>query len=297
MQLYDPYDYPLYRPPSEAYSLILQVTIGCSYNRCVFCGMYQTKKFRIKPIETIKTELAMFAAHYHHIDKVFLADGDALSAPTEFLITVLDAIAAIVPQCKRVSCYATHLNIRQKSPEELKQLASKGLTLLYLGVESGDNETLKFIRKGTTAQELIKLSHKVRDAGIELSATFILGINGAERDNTQHAIKTGEIISQMYLTYVGLLTLRLEDGSYLTKAAAEGKYTIVGIEEVVRELKIILENIHTEQMAAPVIFRSNHASNFLTLKGTLPQDKDILLEQVNRVLERGIYPEHQKYYL
>ena len=239
----------------------------------------------------------MFAAHYHHIDKVFLADGDALSAPTEFLITVLDAIAAIVPQCKRVSCYATHLNIRQKSPEELKQLASKGLTLLYLGVESGDDETLKFIRKGTTAQELIKLSHKVRDAGIELSATFILGINGAERDNTQHAIKTGEIISQMYLTYVGLLTLRLEDGSYLTKAAAEGKYTIVGIEEVVRELKIILENIHTEQMAAPVIFRSNHASNFLTLKGTLPQDKDILLEQVNRVLERGIYPEHQKYYL
>ena len=295
--LYDPYDYPLYRPPSEAYSLILQVTLGCSYNRCVFCGMYQTKKFHIKPIETVKRELAMFTEHYRRVDKVFLADGDALTAPTEYLVAVLDAIAAIIPQCKRVSCYATHLNIRQKSPEELKLLASKRLTLLYLGVESGDDETLKFIRKGTTAAELIKLSHKVKDAGIELSATFILGINGAERDNTLHAVKTGEIISKMYLTYAGLLTLRLEDGSYLTKAAAEGKYTIVGIEEIVKELKLILENIRVEEMTAPVIFRSNHASNFLTLKGTLPQDRDAMLAQVNRVLERGVYPEHQKYYL
>ena len=295
--LYDPYDYPLYRPPSEAYSLILQVTLGCSYNRCVFCGMYQTKKFHIKPIETVKQELVMFAEHYRRVDKVFLADGDALTAPTEYLAAVLDAIADVIPQCKRVSCYATHLNIRQKSPEELKLLTSKGLTLLYLGVESGDDETLKFIRKGTTAAELIKLSHKVKDAGMELSATFILGINGAERDNTQHAIKTGEIISKMYLTYAGLLTLRLEDGSYLTKAAAEGKYTVVGIEEVVRELKLILENIHIKKMTAPVIFRSNHASNFLTLKGTLPQDRDAMLAQVNRVLERGVYPEHRKYYL
>ena len=239
----------------------------------------------------------MFAEHYRRVDKVFLADGDALTAPTEYLVAVLDAIDAVVPQCKRVSCYATHLNIRQKSPEELRILASKGLKLLYLGVESGDDETLKFIRKGTTAAELITLSHKVKDAGMELSATFILGINGAERDNTQHAIKTGEIISKMYLTYAGLLTLRLEDGSYLTKAAAEGKYTIVGIEEIVKELRLILENIHVEEMTAPVIFRSNHASNFLTLKGTLPQDRDAMLAQVNRVLERGVYPEHQKYYL
>ena len=297
MQLYDPYDYPLYRPPSEAYSLILQVTLGCSYNRCVFCGMYQTKQFRIKPIETIQQELTMLAEQHRHIDKVFLADGDALSAPTEFLVAVLDAIAVTIPQCKRVSCYATHLNIRQKSPEELRLLASKGLTLLYLGVESGDDETLKFIRKGTTAAELIRLSHKVKDAGMELSATFILGINGQERDNTQHAIKTGEIITKMAVTYVGLLTLRLEDGSYLTKAAAEGRYTVVGIEEIVKELKLILENIRTDEMTAPVIFRSNHASNFLTLKGTLPQDRDAMLEQVNKVLERGVYPRHRKYYL
>ena len=295
--LYDPYDYPLYRPPSEAYSLILQVTLGCSYNCCVFCGMYQTKKFHIKPIETVRQELAMFAEHYRRVDKVFLADGDALTAPTEYLVAVLDAIDAVIPQCKRVSCYATHLNIKQKSTAELRLLASKGLKLLYLGVESGDDETLKFIRKGTTAAELITLSHKVKDAGMELSATFILGINGAERDNTQHAIKTGEIISKMYLTYAGLLTLRLEDGSYLTKAAAEGKYTVVGLEEIVKELKLILENIHVEEMTAPVIFRSNHASNFLTLKGTLPQDRDAMLAQVNRVLERGVYPEHQKYYL
>lgn len=295
--MYDPYDYPLYRPPSEAYSLILQVTIGCSYNRCVFCGMYQTKKFHVKPIETVKEELAMFAEQYRHVDKAFLADGDALTAPTAFLVEVLDAIAAVFPQCRRVSCYATHLNLRRKTPEELKLLALKGLTLLYLGVESGDDETLAFIRKGATAGEIVNLSQKVKEAGMELSATFILGINGQGRDNTQHAIKTGEIISKMYLTYAGLLTLRLEDGSYLTEAAAQGKYKVVGIEEIVKELKIILEHIHVDEMQAPVIFRSNHASNFLTLKGTLPQDRDAMLDQVNRVLKKGVYPTHRKYYL
>lgn len=295
--LYDPYDYPLYRPPSEAYSLILQVTIGCSYNRCVFCGMYQTKQFRIKPLETIRQELTVFAQRYGHIDKVFLADGDALAAPVDFLTEVLDAIAAILPQCRRVSCYATHLNIKKKTPDELKRLASKGLKLLYLGVESGDDETLKFIGKGTTAAEIIKLSYKVKEAEMELSATFILGINGQERDYTQHAVKTGEIISKMYLTYAGLLTLQLEDGSRLTEAAALGKFTAVNIEEIVKELKLILENIRTNEMSGSVIFRSNHASNFLTLKGTLPQDRDTMLNQVNSVLEKGVFLTNRLYHL
>ncbi|MGP1457740.1 MAG: radical SAM protein [Treponema sp.] len=294
---YDPYDYPLYRPPSEAYSIIVQVTLGCSYNHCAFCAMYSAKKFRIKPIETIRSELRQFAAEYRHVDKVFLADGDALTAPTDFLAAVLDAVAEFLPQTKRVSCYATYLNIRDKSPEELRLLASKGLKLLYLGVESGDDETLKFIKKGTTAKEIIELSHKVRDAGMELSATFILGINGKERDNTRHAAKTGEIISRMSLSYAGLLTLQLEEGSYLSKLAAEGKYTPVELEEIVKELKIILENVRPDQMRSPVIFRSNHASNFLMLRGTLPHDRDAMLTQVNAILEKGVYPTGRKYFL
>ena len=294
--LYDSYDYPLYRPPSEAYSLILQITLGCSHNGCVFCGMYQSKKFHVKSIEQVKQEMEMFATRYAHIDKIFLADGNALTASTDFLAEVLDYIKIKFPKCERVSCYATHIDIRKKSLEELQLLSSKGLTLLYIGVESGDDETLRFIRKGATAQEMITLSKKVKDANMKLSATFILGINGQERDNTQHAIKTGEIISKMYLDYVGLLTLRLEEGSYLTSLAAEGKYTTVGIEEVVRELKLILENIHPEEISQEIIFRSNHASNFLTLKGTLPQDRDAMLKKVKEVIEIGEYPVQRKYY-
>ncbi len=294
--IFDSYDYPLYRPPSEAYSLILQITLGCSHNGCVFCGMYQSKKFHVKSIEQVKQEMDMFATRYAHIDKIFLADGNALTASTDFLVEVLDYIKIKFPKCERVSCYATHIDIRKKSLEELQLLSSKGLTLLYVGVESGDDETLRFIRKGATAQEMIDLSKKVKDANMKLSATFILGINGQERDNTQHAIKTGEIISKMYLDYVGLLTLRLEEGSYLTSLAAEGKYTTVGIEEVVRELKLILENIHPEEISQEIIFRSNHASNFLTLKGTLPQDRDAMLKKVKEVIEIGEYPIQRKYY-
>ncbi|AYV92803.1 radical SAM protein [Fusobacterium necrophorum subsp. funduliforme] len=294
--IFDSYDYPLYRPPSEAYSLILQITLGCSHNGCVFCGMYQSKKFHVKSIEQVKQEMDMFATRYAHIDKIFLADGNALTASTDFLAEVLDYIKIKFPKCERVSCYATHIDIRKKSLEELQLLSSKGLTLLYIGVESGDDETLRFIRKGATAQEMITLSKKVKDANMKLSATFILGINGQERDNTQHAIKTGEIISKMYLDYVGLLTLRLEEGSYLTSLAAEGKYTTVGIEEVVRELKLILENIHPEEISQEIIFRSNHASNFLTLKGTLPQDRDAMLKKVKEVIEIGEYPVQRKYY-
>ncbi|AVQ21097.1 B12-binding domain-containing radical SAM protein [Fusobacterium necrophorum] len=294
--IFDSYDYPLYRPPSEAYSLILQITLGCSHNGCVFCGMYQSKKFHVKSIEQVKQEMDMFATRYAHIDKIFLADGNALTASTDFLVEVLDYIKIKFPKCERVSCYATHIDIRKKSLEELQLLSSKGLTLLYIGVESGDDETLRFIRKGATAQEMITLSKKVKDANMKLSATFILGINGQERDNTQHAIKTGEIISKMYLDYVGLLTLRLEEGSYLTSLAAEGKYTTVGIEEVVRELKLILENIHPEEISQEIIFRSNHASNFLTLKGTLPQDRDAMLKKVKEVIEIGEYPVQRKYY-
>ena len=295
--LYDSYDYPLYRPPSEAYSLILQITLGCSNNGCVFCGMYQSKYFHIKSIEEIKMEMDMFATRYSHIDKIFLADGNALTAPTEFLVEILEYIKIKFPKCERVSCYATHIDIRKKSLEELQLLSSKGLKLLYLGVESGDDETLRFIRKGATAQNMIDLSKKVKDANMKLSATFILGINGQEKDNTEHAIKTGELISKMYLDYVGLLTLRLEEGSYLTKLAAEGKYTLVELEEVVRELKLILENIKTEEIPQEIIFRSNHASNFLTLKGTLPQDRDKMLEKVKQVIQQGEYPKQRKYYL
>jgi len=166
--MYDLYDFPLYRPPSEAYSLIIQITLGCSHNRCTFCSMYKDKKFVIKPIE----------------------DGDALVVPTDILVQVLDYIKEVFPECKRVSIYGTAIAIHQKSVEDLKKLYEKGLTLVYLGVESGDDEALKFIKKGIKAEKIVELSKKIMSAGIDLSITLIAGLLGKYQDNKMHAINT-----------------------------------------------------------------------------------------------------------
>lgn len=283
----DLYDFPLYRPPSEAYSLIIQITLGCSHNRCTFCSMYRTKKFQIKSIEQIKQEIDTFRQIYkfRDIDKIFLADGDALVVPTKILVEVLDYIKQVFPECKRVSVYGTAIAIHNKSIEDLKLLYSKGLNLVYLGVESGDDDALKFIRKGVNSQKIVELSKKIMSTGIDLSITLIAGLLGKGRDNKNHAINTGKIISEISPKYASILNLRLYEGTELYDMMLKNEYDYLEGIEVLKEMKMILENIDENIVSRKIIFRANHASNYLNLKGDLPDDKERLIKEIDYAIE------------
>lgn len=285
--MYDLYDFPLYRPPSEAYSLIIQITLGCSHNRCTFCSMYKDKKFVIKPVEEIKKEIDTFRAIYKNrpVDKIFLADGDALIVPTKILAEILDYIKLVFPECQRVSVYGTAIAIHQKSTDELKLLYEKGLTLVYLGVESGDNEALKFIKKGIKAEKIVELSKKIMNTGIELSITLIAGLMGKYQDNKNHAINTAKIIQEIAPKYASILNLRLYEGTELYKLMQEGKYDYLEGVEVLKEMKLTLASMDREKFTRKVIFRANHASNYLNLKGNLPDDIDRMIAEIDNAIE------------
>ena len=285
--MYDLYDFPLYRPPSEAYSLIIQITLGCSHNRCTFCSMYKDKKFVIKPIEDIKSDIDAFRALYKNrpVEKIFLADGDALVVPTDILVQVLDYIKEVFPECKRVSIYGTAIAIHQKSMEDLKKLYEKGLTLVYLGVESGDDEALKFIKKGIKAEKVVELSKKIMSAGIDLSITLIAGLLGKYQDNKMHAINTAKIITDISPKYASILNLRLYEGTELYDLMQQGKYDYMEGIEVLKEMKLVLSSMDTSKITSPIIFRANHASNYLNLKGNLPEDIPRMIKEIDYAIE------------
>lgn len=285
--MYDLYDFPLYRPPSEAYSLIIQVTLGCSHNRCSFCSMYKEKKFIIKPIEEIKKDIDSFRAFYKSkkVEKIFLADGDALVVPTKILVEILDYIKKVFPECQRVSIYGTAIAIHQKSVEELKLLYEKGLTLVYLGVESGDDDALKFIKKGIKAERIVELSKKIMSTGIDLSITLIAGLMGKFQDNRNHAINSAKIISDISPKYASILNLRLYEGTELYELMQKGEYDYLEGVEVLKEMRLILSSIKVEEITSPIIFRANHASNYLNLKGNLPEDIPRMIAEIDYVIE------------
>ncbi len=283
------YDFPLYRPPSEAYSLIIQITLGCSHNRCTFCSMYKDKKFIIKPIDEIKKEIDTFRQIYKNrmIEKIFLADGDALVVPTNTLAEILDYIKLVFPECKRVSIYGTAIAINNKSIEDLKLLYSKGLTLVYLGVESGDDDALKFIKKGVTNKKVVELCKKIMSTGIDLSITLIAGLLGKGRDNTMHAINSAKTIVDISPKYASILNLRLYEGTELYEMMKNKQYDYLDGVDVLKEMKLMLETIkqHSDEIKKPIIFRANHASNYLNLKGDLPQDIDRMIKEIDYAIE------------
>ena len=285
--MFDLYDFPLYRPPSEAYSLIIQITLGCSHNKCSFCSMYKEKKFVIKPIEDIKSDIDAFRAMYKNrsVEKIFLADGDALVVPTEILVQVLDYIKEVFPECKRVSIYGTAIAIHQKSVEDLKKLYEKGLTLVYLGVESGDNDTLKFIKKGIRAERVVELAKKIQDTGIDLSITLIAGLMGKFQDNKMHAINSAKIITDISPKYASILNLRLYEGTELYDLMQQGKYDYLEGVEVLKEMRLVLSSIDPSKITKPIIFRANHASNYLNLKGNLPEDIPRMIAEIDNAIE------------
>ncbi len=269
----------VYRPPSEANSLIIQATIGCSQNTCTFCGMYKDERFVIRPEEAVLNDLREMSVHSDYIFKVFFADGDALIIPTATLVTYLDAVKALYPNCKKIGLYASPKSIQTKTPEDLALLRSKGLTIAYLGLESGSDRILKNIKKGVTAKEMIACTHKLKTAGILTSVTVINGLGGRQYME-EHAVETGKVLTAMGADYIGLLTLTLEVGTPLYEDYREGRFTLLTSREVLLEIRKMIE--HTSSPGT--VFRSNHASNYVALRGTFDEDKDKLLNILDFVL-------------
>ncbi len=276
------------RPPSEAYSILLQVTLGCSHNKCTFCGSYKDKRFTIKDDDVILSDILFASRYMKRQDRVFLMDGDALIIPQKRLVWILDKIREYLPWVKRVGAYANAKSIRMKTDDELRTLKEKGLGILYLGVETGDPDLLKEINKGTSADNLIKQGKRVRQAGIKLSVTVLLGIAGRER-SLRHAKATGELLSAMDPDYVGALTVMLIPGTPLHRDYVEGRFQLPDERELLLELREMIA--HTNLTRG--LFFSNHASNYLPIKARLPKGKQAALEQIDAALrgEIGLRPE------
>ncbi len=271
------------RPPSEAFSILLQVTLGCSHNKCTFCGTYKDKRFTIKDERIILSDILFASKYMKRQDRVFLMDGDALIIPQKRLLWILQSIKEHLPWVKRVGAYANAKSIKMKSDEELEQLRSLGLGILYLGVESGDDETLRKINKGTTAANLIAMGRRVRNAGMKLSVTVLLGIAGIER-SLIHAKATGDLLTAMDPNYVGALTVMLIPGTPLFEEARRGQFVLPDERQLLLELKEMISNTNLTRG----LFFSNHASNYLPVKARIPGGKEEALAMIDKAIRGEI---------
>jgi len=276
------YDYPLYRPPSEASSLIFQVTLGCSFNQCSFCDMYRSKEYVERPWDEVKAEIDIMAKQLPDAKRIFLADGDALNLQTDYMIKIVEYLYSTFPNLERVSCYAMPMNLLKKTPEELKKMNLVGLTMLYLGIESGSDIILKKVTKGATAQTIIRACKKAKDAGYILSCMVILGLGGRTYSK-EHSMATAKIINAVAPHYVGALTLYLENGikdEFLTKF--KEPFIPVSDLESLEEIEDLISRIDVND---EIIFRANHGSNAYTFGGTFPHDKNAMLEKISWMKE------------
>jgi radical SAM superfamily enzyme YgiQ (UPF0313 family) len=273
---------PLFRPPSEARSLIFQITVGCSQNRCTFCGMYKMKSFRIRPVEEILEEIAEIPHRYRgHVGRVFLADGDALVYPFAGLVTILEALASAFPGLTRVGAYASPNSLTTKSPAELALLREKKLRILYFGLESGDDATLTAINKGFDAGRMAELALMARGAGMKLSVTAILGLGGKPR-SLEHARRTAAWVNRVNPEYFSLLTLFHRHNEEFVRTLEQCTRR-----ELIGEARELLCHLSP----ARTVLRSNHVSNFLILEGSYPKDRQRLIEDVDRAMAHaGRYP-------
>ena len=276
------------RPPSEAYGILLQVTVGCSHNKCAFCGTYKDKRFRIKDDKIILSDILFASKYMRRQDRVFLMDGDALIIPQKRLLWILDRIQEHLPWVKRVGAYGNTKSIKMKTPEELMALREKKLGIVYLGVETGDDDLRKKIHKGSSAQTCIDMGRKVKEAGMKLSVTVLLGIAGQEK-SLQHAWATGELLSKMDPDYVGALTVMLIPGTPLYDDFKAGRFQLPDERELLAELREMIA--HTNLTRG--LFFSNHASNYLPVRARLPRGKQEALDLIDRALkgEVGLRPE------
>lgn len=275
------YDLPLYRPPAEADNLIIQATLGCSFNQCSFCAMYRSKQYSERPLEAVFADIHQAAAQWPDAHRVFLADGDALALPTAHLLLILHELANVLPKLARVSCYATPANIQRKSADELALLQQHKLNLLYFGLESGSDLILKKITKGATQRRIIEVLGKAHASGMKVSATVILGLGGSTNSD-EHIDGTIALLNSAPVTYLSTLQLNLDktiEAEFHKKFGepfeAQDDFAIL------REQERLISGLNPPQ---PIVFRSNHASNALALAGNLPRDREKLLLQLSEAM-------------
>lgn len=286
------YEGNVFRPPSEAYSLIIQATIGCAHNKCSFCIMYRDKKFRIRPLDDIIEDLTLARSHYSEVQRIFLADGNALVMKTDQLVTIFEKIKELFPECERVTCYASASDVLRKSVEELTLLKSLGLTMVYIGVESGSDYILTAINKGSSSKDMIEAGIRVKAAGMKVSAMLISGLGGIE-ETESHARESARVINSMKPDYLGLLTLGLYPQSEMYDKVSRGEITLLQPMEVLKEARILIEDLELEDC----VIRSNHVSNYINLSGVLGRDKGKLLSQLDKVLNSKIEFAPKKHHL
>ena len=275
------YEGDIYRPPSEAYSLLVQVTIGCSHNKCTFCSMFKDKKFRVRDVNEVIEDLEDARSRYNHIERIFLCDGDALCLANKKLMVILNKINELFPECNRINVYGNARDVLHKTPEELIELHENGVQMIYIGAESGSQKVLDDICKGVSVDEMVEAVQKIEASGIQASVTFISGLAG-KAGWEEHAIESGKMISRMNASYVALLTLMLDPRAPIVGQIQRGELELLSPQEVIAETYLLLENSNPTK---PCVFRSNHASNYLSLKGDLPQDKDAMLAKLKKAME------------
>ena len=274
------YVMPLYRPPSEGNSYIVQATIGCSWNKCVYCDMYRSKEFSVRPLhETLEDLREASRRGGHAIDKIFVADGDALVLDMDHWRAILNAAREGFPHLRQVSCYATANNILEKTPEQLGELRQGGLSLLYIGPESGDDLTLKRIVKGATFAEHVEAAHKAKAAGFAISVIALLGVGGTARSE-EHARATAKLVTEMDPEYFAALTTSVVPETPLARMEQKGFFELPSVAQMLAELRIIVD----EARPTSAMFRTNHASNHLPLGGRLPQDRTAICAAIDAAL-------------
>jgi len=276
------YAEPVYRPPSEAKSLIFQVTLGCSFNQCSFCDMYRNKEYSEKTWDEAKAEIDLMAKQLPDTTRIFLADGDALNISADYMVQIVEYLYNSFPKLERVSCYTMPMNLLKKTPEELKKMHEAGLKMLYLGIESGSDIILKKITKGATAETIIRACRKAIETGFTLSCIIILGLGG-KTHSKEHIKETARVVSASSPHYLGTLTLILETGvkqEFLTKFGEE--FHPINDEEALIELHDLVEQIDVKEK---MLFRANHGSNAYNIAGTFPDEKNAMLEKISWLKE------------
>lgn len=271
----------LYRPPGEWKSYLLQCTIGCSNNKCTFCGMYKEKQFRIRPTEEILEDIDMARAYYGpRLQRVFLMDGDAIIIKTEEMLRILHKLYSTFPDLEKVTVYAGPRSTLSKSLDELKELHKAGLSRAYLGVESGSQAVLDAIHKGCTAQQMLQAGQNLVEAGIDLWVTIILGITGQGGDWEEHILSTAKMINEMKPRHLSAMTFAPAKGTPLGEDVLAGRFKVCTPDQVLEECRLLLEHLDVD----PLHFTSNHASNYLPLKGGLPEDNEKFLSMIDQAL-------------